>query len=88
MLLLQGEGIANVNGYLAVPVFIDEITFGTTASSGAIRQSIPLPTSASGSQLACSLSGSQYAHEGFGAISANGQVFTVGECTSGIHSCK
>jgi hypothetical protein len=76
---LQGNGVASLNNYQSLPVFVDEIVPGTTAGSGSIRQSIALPTSASGSQLACTLTSSQWAHEGWGSVSADGYTFVFGE---------
>jgi hypothetical protein len=58
---MQGNGTsaANVNNFQAQAVFVDEIIPGTTAATTSIRQTIALPTIASGNQLACTLTASQ-----------------------------
>ncbi len=60
-------------GFTAISVFVDEIT-----PAGLIRQSIAMPQSASGIMHACTLNADQYALEGQGSLSVDGQVFMFG----------
>ncbi len=77
---VQGDGssAASLNNYLSVPVFVDEIVPGSSQATTTLRQSIALPTTASGSQLACTLTASQYAHEGFASVSLDGSTLMLG----------
>jgi hypothetical protein len=58
---------------VAVPVTIDEVS-----TSGVLKQSIPLPTNQSGPQLACTLTGDTFAHEGFISVAADGSFAMFG----------
>jgi hypothetical protein len=57
----------------AVPVYVDSYSV-----SGYLLGTIAMPTIAVGNQLACTLTGSTYAHEGFGAASLDGNYFVFG----------
>jgi hypothetical protein len=80
-LFLQGNTSVPVNNYQSIPVFVDEIIPGSTAATTVLRQSIPMRTVQSGNQMACTLTASQFAHEGFGSVSLDGSTFHFGKLT-------
>jgi hypothetical protein len=65
-----GDGSTTLSG-AAAPVFVDEYT-----TAGVFKQSIPMPTSASGAQLALTDSGSATS-DGYLNVSLNGKFITV-----------
>jgi hypothetical protein len=65
---LQGTGTAgSLNTQQSLPVFLDEMV----ASTGALLQTIVLPTVANGNQRACTLTANQYAREGYPIVTVD-----------------
>ncbi len=68
---LQGDRGANTNqgnGFIALPVFVDEIDHVT----GIVRQSIAMPSKSTDGTRACTLNADQYALEGLPSLSQGG----------------
>jgi hypothetical protein len=66
-----GNGTAGLlNSNVAQPAFVDEIR-----PNGQLRRTIAMPVQQIGTQRSCTLTGSTYAHEGFGSLSLDGNFF-------------
>jgi hypothetical protein len=86
MAVRAGNGVEAVNTYTAVSVSVDELV--PNAVPPIVRQSLTLPSIATATQPACTLTGSGYAQEGLPSLSQNGQVLMFGcyNLTAGSHN--